>query len=50
MSPTSDAHPDLTTPADEVLAGFAHLRIDNSLLTPEQTAAGITTWLDARGN
>lgn len=45
-----NTHPDRPTPADEVLAGFAHLRLDNSGLTPEESAAGIITWLDARAN
>jgi hypothetical protein len=43
-----NTHPDRATPADEVLAGFAHLRLDNSHLTPEQAATEITTWLDTR--
>ncbi len=42
--------PDRPTPADEVLAGFAHLRLDNSRLTPEQAAAEILAWLDTRDN
>ena len=45
-----NTRPDRPTPADEVLAGFAHLRLDNSELTPEQSAKEITTWLDARAN
>jgi len=43
-----NTRPGRPTPADEVLAGFAHLRLDNSLLTPEQTAKEITTWLAGR--
>ncbi len=42
---TRPGHP---TPADDVLADFAHLRLDNSGLTPEQSAAEIAAWLDAR--
>ena len=38
------------TPADEVLADFAHLRLDNSRLSPEAAAAEIAAWLDTRGN
>ena len=44
---TRPGHP---TPADALLAGFAHLRLDNSALTPEAAAAEIAAWLDARGN
>jgi len=44
---TRPGHP---TPADAVLAGFAHLRLDNTGLTPEAAAAEIVAWLDARGN
>jgi hypothetical protein len=43
-----NTRPGLPTPADDVLAGFAHLRLDNSRLTPEQAAAEIIAWLDAR--
>ncbi len=45
-----NTRPDHRTPADAVLAGFAHLRLDNSGLTPEAAAAEISAWLDARGN
>jgi hypothetical protein len=45
-----NTRPDHPTPADAVLAGFAHLRLDNGALTPEAAAAEITAWLDARGN
>ena len=44
---TRPGHP---TPADAVLAGFAHLRLDNTGLTPEAAAAEIVAWLDAREN
>ena len=37
---------DQPTPATDLLADFAHLRLDNSDLTPEQTATGIIAWLD----
>ena len=45
-----NTRPDRPTPADAVLADFAHLRLDNSDLTPEQSAAEITAWLGGRGN
>ena len=45
-----NTRPGGATPADVLLADFAHLRLDNSTLTPEQSAAEITAWLDARGN
>ena len=45
-----NTRPGGATPADVLLADFAHLRLDNSNLTPEQSAAEITAWLDARGN
>ena len=45
-----NTRPDHPTSADAVLAGFAHLRLDNSGLTPEAAAAEISAWLDARGN
>ena len=45
-----NTHPDRPTPADAVLADFAHLRLDNSDLTPEQSAAEITAWLGDRDN
>lgn len=32
--------------ADAVLADFAHLRLDNSALSPDQAAAAIVAWLD----
>ncbi|MEP9363932.1 hypothetical protein ABLE68_13270 [Nocardioides sp. CN2-186] len=38
------------TPADAVLADFAHLRLDNSDLSPEDAAARIEAWLDDRSN
>ena len=44
---TRPGHP---TPADVLLAGFAHLRLDNTHLSPEAAAAEIVAWLDARGN
>jgi hypothetical protein len=44
---TRPGHP---TPADALLAGFAHLRLDNTHLSPEEAAAEIAAWLDARGN
>ncbi|HEU4811514.1 MAG TPA: AAA family ATPase [Nocardioides sp.] len=43
-----NSDPDRPTPADEVLADFAHLRLDNSGLTPEEAAAEIVAWLDDR--
>jgi hypothetical protein len=33
------------SPADEVIAGFPHLRIDNTLRTPEDVAAQVLEWL-----
>jgi hypothetical protein len=45
-----NTRPDHPTAADEVLAEFAHLRLDNGDLTPEAAAAEIAAWLDARGN
>jgi len=45
-----NTRPDHPTPADVVLAGFDHLRLDNGALTPEEAAAEISAWLDARGN
>ena len=42
--------PDRPTPADAVLAGRPHLRLDNSDLTPEQSAAEIVAWLDTSAN
>jgi hypothetical protein len=45
-----NTRPDHPTPADALLAGFAHLRLDNSGLTPDAAAAEIAAWLDARGN
>ena len=45
-----NTHPDRPTPADAVLADFAHLRLDNSDLTPDQSAAEITAWLGDRDN
>jgi hypothetical protein len=45
-----NTRPDHPTPADALLAGFAHLRLYNGALTPEAAAAEITAWLDARGN
>jgi hypothetical protein len=36
---------DPTTPADDVLREFRHLRLDNSALTPEQAADEIIAWL-----
>lgn len=39
---TRPGHP---TPADALLADVAHLRLDNSDLTPEQAAARIVEWL-----
>uniref|UniRef100_UPI00286B1AC4 hypothetical protein n=1 Tax=Nocardioides sp. TaxID=35761 RepID=UPI00286B1AC4 len=35
---------DPTTPADEVLRTFDHLRLDNSELTPQQAAERILAW------
>ena len=43
-----NTRPDHWTPADEVLAGFPHLRLDNSHLSPEEAAAEIVAWLTAR--
>jgi len=40
--------PSRPTPADDLLVDFGHLRLDNSGLTPDQAAAEIITWLDAR--
>jgi hypothetical protein len=34
------------SPADEVLAGFPHLRIDNTDRSPEDVAAQVLAWLD----
>jgi hypothetical protein len=45
-----NTRPDHPTPADALLAGFAHLRLDNTRLSPEAAAAEIVAWLDARGN
>lgn len=39
---TRPGHP---TPADEVLAGHPHLRLDNGCLSPGQAAEEITAWL-----
>jgi hypothetical protein len=44
-----NTRPDHPTPADAVLAGFPHLRLDNSDLSPDESAARILTWL-AAGN
>lgn len=38
--------PERPGPADEVIAAHRHLRIDNTDLAPEETAARILTWLD----
>ena len=35
------------SPADEVIAEFPHLRIDNTDLSPEDVAAQVLAWLDA---
>ena len=40
---------DPSTPADAVLAGFPHLRLDNTDLTPEAAAAEILAWREAVG-
>ncbi|MCW2792522.1 MAG: hypothetical protein JWO76_1620 [Nocardioides sp.] len=45
-----NTRPDHPTPAAALLADFAHLRLDNSGLTPEEAAAEIVAWLDARAN
>ena len=39
--------PGVPTPADEVLAGHRHLRLDNRSLTPEAAADRIVAWLAA---
>jgi hypothetical protein len=36
--------PDRPTPADAVLAGLPHLRLDNSGLAPEEAAERIVAW------
>ena len=33
------------SPADEVIAAFPHLRIDNTERTPEDVAAEVLAWL-----
>jgi hypothetical protein len=38
--------PDRPTAADRVLAGLPHLRLDNTDLSPEESAAAIVAWLD----
>jgi hypothetical protein len=43
-----NTRPHRPTRADDVLAGFPHLRLDNSRLRPAQAAAEITAWLGAR--
>jgi hypothetical protein len=35
----------IPSPADEVIAGFPHLRIDNTERTPEDVAAEVLAWL-----
>lgn len=35
------------SPADEVIAEFPHLRLDNTHLTPEEVAAQVLAWLGA---
>jgi hypothetical protein len=45
-----NTRPGHRTPADALLAGFAHLRLDNTHLSPEAAAAEIAAWLEARGN
>lgn len=40
--------PAVPSPADEVLAPYRHLRLDNSELTPDAAAERILAWLDLR--
>lgn len=40
--------PDAPSHADEVLARYRHLRLDNSDLAPEESARQILAWLDDR--
>ena len=44
-----NSHPDRLSPADDVLAGMPHLRLDNSRLTPAQSAEEILAWKTASG-
>lgn len=39
---------DQPTPADDLLSGFPHFRLDNSGLTPDQAAVEIIDWLGTR--
>jgi len=41
--------PAVPSPADDVLAAYPHLRLDNTDLAPEESAERILTWLEARG-
>jgi hypothetical protein len=38
--------PDLPSPADAVLAAYPHLRLDNTILSAEDSAAEILRWLE----
>jgi hypothetical protein len=40
--------PDAPSPADEVLARYPHLRLDNTHLSPEEAADRILVWLGER--
>jgi hypothetical protein len=40
---------DAPSPADEVIAAFPHLRIDNTGLSPEEVAAEVLAWLATSG-
>ena len=43
---TMSTRPDGTTPGEWMLAGFRHLRLDNTYLSADQAAERILTWLD----
>lgn len=45
-SHTMSTRPGGTTPGERMLADFRHLRLDNTLLSADQTAERILTWLD----
>lgn len=42
-----NTRPEHPTPATELLSDFAHLRLDNSALTPVEAAARIVDWLES---
>ena len=43
-----NTRPGHRTPADDLLAGYPHLRLDNTELTPDESAARILDWLASR--